>query len=123
MPTICYFEIPADDIEKIKKFYADLFEWKIEKHKRAADYWTITTTTSSGEKGISGGIEKRQAPQHRITVHIDVPSVDEYSARIEKLGGLVFVPKTAISGEGYYAVCQDPEKNYFYIWETNKNAQ
>jgi uncharacterized protein len=25
------FEIPADDIERSKKFYSDLFGWKIEK--------------------------------------------------------------------------------------------
>ena len=31
MPTIVHFEIPADDIERSKKFYADLFGWKIEK--------------------------------------------------------------------------------------------
>jgi predicted enzyme related to lactoylglutathione lyase len=31
MPTIVHFEIPADDIERSKKFYTDLFGWKIEK--------------------------------------------------------------------------------------------
>ncbi|MFL6321712.1 MAG: VOC family protein, partial [Nitrososphaeraceae archaeon] len=28
--TIC-FEIPADDVERAKKFYSDLFGWKMEK--------------------------------------------------------------------------------------------
>ncbi len=31
MPTIVHFEIPSDDIERTKKFYTDLFGWKIEK--------------------------------------------------------------------------------------------
>jgi len=31
MPTIVHFEIPADDVERSKKFYRDLFGWKIEK--------------------------------------------------------------------------------------------
>jgi predicted enzyme related to lactoylglutathione lyase len=31
MPTIVHFEIPSDDIERTKKFYTDLFDWKIEK--------------------------------------------------------------------------------------------
>jgi uncharacterized protein len=31
MPTIVHFEIPADDIDRAKKFYSDLFGWKIEK--------------------------------------------------------------------------------------------
>jgi predicted enzyme related to lactoylglutathione lyase len=28
MPTIVHFEIPADDVERAKKFYTDLFGWK-----------------------------------------------------------------------------------------------
>ena len=30
MPTICHFEIPADDKGRCKKFYEDLFGWKFE---------------------------------------------------------------------------------------------
>lgn len=30
MPTIVHFEVPADDIERSKKFYSDPFGWKIE---------------------------------------------------------------------------------------------
>jgi hypothetical protein len=30
MPTIVHFEIPADDVDRAKKFYSDLFEWKME---------------------------------------------------------------------------------------------
>jgi predicted enzyme related to lactoylglutathione lyase len=28
MPTIVHFEIPADDVERAKRFYSDLFGWK-----------------------------------------------------------------------------------------------
>ena len=31
MPTIVHFEIPSDDIERSKKFYNELFGWKIDK--------------------------------------------------------------------------------------------
>ncbi|MDQ3869178.1 MAG: hypothetical protein M3250_06440, partial [Thermoproteota archaeon] len=27
MPTIVHFEIPADDLERSRKFYTDLFGW------------------------------------------------------------------------------------------------
>jgi uncharacterized protein len=30
MPSIVHFEIPEDYVEKAKKFYNDLFGWKIE---------------------------------------------------------------------------------------------
>jgi uncharacterized protein len=52
MPTIVHFDIPADDVERAKKFYTDLFGWKIEKWPRMdsgnsssnMEYWMITTT-------------------------------------------------------------------------------
>lgn len=31
MTTIVHFEIPADDIDRARKFYSELFGWKIEK--------------------------------------------------------------------------------------------
>lgn len=38
MPTICHFEIPAEDIERAKKFYTELFGWKIEKYPVPMEY-------------------------------------------------------------------------------------
>jgi hypothetical protein len=52
-----------------------------------------------------------------------VPSVDKYAAEIEKLGGKIIFPKTAIPEMGYFAICLDTEKNTFGIWEENKNAK
>jgi hypothetical protein len=44
---------------------------------------------------------KRESPGETITNYIDVPSVDEYIAKVEKLGGKVVLPKTAVPGIGY----------------------
>ena len=67
---------------------------------------------------------KRQNPQQQgITNYIDVNSIDEYSAKIEKLGGRVVVPKMPVPGMGYFGVCLDTEKNTLVIWETDSNAK
>ena len=133
MPTIVHFEIPADDVERSRKFYTDLFGWKIEKWpgmdggssgSSNMEYWTITTTDEKGNKAlIGGGMTKRQKPHEQITNFIDVKSVDEYSSKIEKLGGKVVVPKMAVPGMGYFAVCHDTENNSFGIWESNESAK
>lgn len=127
MPTIVHFEIPADELERAKKFYAGLFGWKIEKYAGSMttpmEYWIITTTNEKGEKAIDGGIMRRQNPQQPITNYIDVPSIDEYSVKVETLGGKVVVPKTAVPGMGYFAVCLDTENNSFAIWETDTDAK
>ena len=41
MPTLVHFELPADDIERAKKFYTNLFGWKIEK-------WDLRATWNIG---------------------------------------------------------------------------
>ena len=134
MPTLVHFEVPADDVERSRKFYTDLFGWKIEKwpgmdsdsggSSSNMEYWVITTTDEKGNKAlISGGMMKRQNPHEQITNFIDVKSVDEYSSKVEKLGGKVVVSKMAVPGMGYFAVCHDTENNNFGLWESNESAK
>jgi len=128
MPTIVYFQIPSDDIERSKEFYNQLFGWKIDKFPEsntpeAMENWTVTTTDDKGNKALGGGMSKRQMPQQQITNFIDVESVGEYSSKVEKLGGKVVVPKTAVPGMGFYAVCVDTENNSFGIFESNESAK
>ncbi len=65
---------------------------------------------------------KRQHPQHTITNYIEVPSVTEYMARVEQLGGKICRSKMAASQVGYFAIYLDTENNVFGIWETDENA-
>ena len=137
MPTIVHFEIPADDVERAKKFYTDLFGWKIEKwpgmnsgdssssssSSYDMEYWKITTTDEKGNKALGGGMIKRQMPQQPNINYIDVKSVDEYSSKVEKIGGKVVVSKRAVPEMGYFAVCLDTENNAFAIWESSESVK
>jgi predicted enzyme related to lactoylglutathione lyase len=61
MPTIVHFEVPADDVERSRKFYSDLFGWKMEKWpgmESGMDYWIINTTDNEGGKAVGGGMMK-----------------------------------------------------------------
>ena len=88
------------------------------------EYWEVSTGAEKGEMGaLGGGMMKRQMPEQHITIYIDVPSVDEYTGKVKRLGGQVVVPKAAVPGMGYFAVCLDPENNGFGIWETNPEAK
>jgi len=119
--SICWFEVPADDLKRAKKFYGSLFGWKFAKIPAAiSDYWHIDT----GGKDASpdGGIFPRMHPKQTITVYVSVPSVDKAMAKVEKLGGTVCAGKTAVSGMGYFAICTDTEHNVFAVWEMNEQA-
>ncbi len=66
---------------------------------------------------------KRQRPEQKIMNYIDVPSVDDFSARVVKLGGKLLMPKMAVPGMGYFAVCMDTEENVFGLWECDESAK
>ncbi|HET7147815.1 MAG TPA: VOC family protein [Candidatus Nitrosopolaris sp.] len=129
MPTIVHFEIPSDDIERSKKFYNELFGWKIDKWSgsdtpEGMEYWLISTVDDKGNKAIGGGMMKRQSPQQQgFTNYFDVKSVQEYSAKVEQLGGKVIMPKSPVPGMGYMAVCTDTENNGFGIFEADQTAK
>jgi len=121
--TIVHFEIPADDVEKLRKFYSELFGWKIEKTPGPAEYFSIQTVPTD-EKGtplrlgVNGGMMKRQNPVHKPVNYILVESVDEYTKKIEALGGKVIVPKTEVPGICWWALALDPEGNQFAIMQS-----
>ncbi|MCI0745902.1 MAG: VOC family protein [Verrucomicrobia subdivision 3 bacterium] len=121
--SIVWFEIPADDVERAKKFYEALFGWKIEKFPGAAadDYWHIDT--GGGEETPDGGLMRRMHPQQPITNYVIVPSVDEAAAKVEKLGGKIMKAKTEVPQMGYFVICRDTEKNEFALWERNENSK
>ena len=123
MPTIVHFDIAADDPERAKKFYERLFDWKMGNPPGMTDYFLIETKDLNGEIGVGGGLGKRGETGQRITSYIGVSSVDEYAAKVEKLGGKVVQPKMTVPGWVYLAARLDTEDNMFGLWQDDKNAQ
>ena len=114
--NICHFEIPAEDVERAKRFYEGLFGWKIDPVEGGYNLITV------GEPGPDGGMMKRMAPGQGITVYINVESVDDYSKKLQSLGGRLLMPKTAVPTMGYFAVFMDTEGNALALWEVNPQA-
>ena len=119
--NIVWFEIPADNPERAKKFYSALFGWKIEKFPGMTDYWHIDTGGSDDTP--DGGLMARKHPEQPITNYVNVASVTKFMAKVKKLGGKVCVPKTAVPEMGYFAVCTDTENNMFALWERSQSAK
>lgn len=119
--SLVWFDIPADDLARAKKFYSSLFGWKITRFPEMPDYWHIDT--GGGKDTLDGGLLPRQQPQHPITAYVSVPSVEKAAAKVEKLGGTICKAKTPVPGMGYFVICQDTENNTFALWEMNPKAQ
>src|SRR3972149_12306542 len=113
--TFIHFEIPADNVEKLQKFYVELFGWKITKLPDM-EYYSIETVPMDEKgnlkgPGVNGGLYKKEQPQQQPLNYIYVESVDEYSKKVTALGGQVLVPKTEVPKMGWFAVAKDPEGN------------
>jgi len=121
--TIVHFEILADNVEKLRKFYTELFGWKIEKMPGPMEYWGIETVPVDERgmlvrPGVNGGMIKRENPEQKALNYIAVESVDDYAKKIIALGGKVIVPKQEVPGIGWWALALDPEGNAFAIFES-----
>lgn len=123
MPRVVHFELSAEDPDRAKKFYDQVFGWNFEKWSGPMDYWLINTG-GDNQPGSSGGLRRREGGTPANTVNtIDVPSVDEYSTKVGRSGGKVIAPKMAIAGVGYLVMCQDTEGTAFGIIQFDKQAK
>ncbi len=122
MPRPIHFEISADEPTRAVKFYQDVFGWKIEKWNGPMEYWMVMTGEQN-QPGIDGGLMRREKPFPPTTNTIDVPSVDDFIAKILKSGGKVVRPKMPIPTVGWMAYCEDTEGNIFGIIQMDKDAK
>jgi uncharacterized protein len=113
--TVIHFEIPADDLEKMKAFYKNVFDWKYTEIPEM-QYTAIHTVNTDKEgmlqePGVNGGIYKRTEKQQVPLNYVSVEDVDEYVTRAVNNGGKVRAPKMYLPHVGDIAVIEDPEGN------------
>lgn len=119
--AVTHFEIYAEEPAKLAEFYRGLFGWQIEQAAGIA-YWRIRTGATESE-AIGGGLLYRPIPGQRSWVHyVNVASLDETVAEVQRLGGSVLRQKTAVPKTAWYAVVADPEGNIFAVWQADPTA-
>ena len=116
--TVCFFEIPADDLESLRKFYTEMFGWKIEAVPGGFRYYSIDT----GDGPIKGGLTARQDATHTPVNYVAVESIDGAMQKAVNLGAKTVVDKAAVPGAGWYAVVLDPQGNRLGFWQDDANA-
>lgn len=125
-----HFEIQADDLERAKAFYADVFGWTYDDWSAVtgSPYWGVHTGDAA-EPGIDGGLMPRPAPApdagSGTNAGILTMGVDDYdatAAKIEAAGGRVALPKVALPGMAWQGYFLDTEGNSFGIHQPDENA-
>jgi hypothetical protein len=120
MANIGWFDIPADDVGRAKKFYQSLLGWKIEPAEDFPDRSQQRHSIVAGAPQVgsmhSGGLYRRMMPGG-ILVFVVVEDMDRVLARVEKLGGKILMPRTEIRDLGLvFGVIEDTEGNKLGLW-------
>ncbi|MCI4372056.1 MAG: VOC family protein [Thermoplasmata archaeon] len=122
-----HFEIPADDVERARKFYSATFGWK-PAPVPGMDY-TMVNTSPVGEDGmpkepgsIGGGIGKRGGVLMHPVVTIVVDDITAAEHKVEKNGGKIVQRKQPIGdgsmgSTGYF---KDTEGNVVGLYQLPK---
>ncbi len=121
MPRIVHFEIPAKDPARVRAFYKEVFDWKIEKWQGPVDYWLVMTG-EEGTPGIDGGLYTPNGEIGGTINTIEVDNLDIYLTKIKANGGAVVVDKMAVPGVGWMAYCKDIEGTVFGMMQSDPKA-
>ena len=127
MSRVVHFEIHAGDTERAVKFYQSVFDWKFQKWEGPMEYWLVITGPDN-QPGINGGLIQRRGEIDGQAViayvcTVDVASVDDSTAAVQKNGGQVVVPKMPVPGVGWLVYCKDTEGNIFGMLQADTNAK
>ena len=122
MDKVVHFEIPADDLERAKKFYKDMFDWKITDIPEM-NYITLGTVgvdenQMAKEPGaINGGMMKRDPKIPHPIITIGVQDIDEAMEKVKSMGGEEIQEKIEVPSMGWSAYFKDPEGNIMGLWQ------
>lgn len=122
---IVHFELPFDDGERARSFYADVFGWDIQTYP-GMDY-SMVSTGPSGDQGptepgyINGGMAQRGETFTAPTVVVDVHDIEAALRQVEDKGGSVVSGKSPVAEMGWTAYFRDSEGNVVGLWETRRS--
>ena len=125
MDKVIFFEIPADNLARARRFYSTVFDWKMNEIPEM-HYTQVGTVEADtlGVRGkpkepgaINGGMLERRDLVKSPVIYISVKNIDEAAATIEQNGGKVIQPRTPVGKFGFAAYFKDTEGNVIGLWQ------
>ena len=119
MNPVVHFEMPAEDRNRMIKFYESTFGWQTKQLGPEMGEYVLVTTTESDENGpkrpgaINGGFyaKKEDWPAQYPSLVIAVDDIKESMKKVAEAGGKVLGEPMEIPGVGLYVSFFDTEGN------------
>src|SRR5258705_5221907 len=122
MNRVVHFEIPADNLERAKKFYGENFGWKLKQFGPEMGNYVVVHTGPTDDKGmpqdkafINGGLMPRDPSASAPILVIAVDDADAAVEKVKKSGGKLVGEILDIPNVGRYARVQDSEGNVIAV--------
>lgn len=120
--AVVHFEVPADDVERARKFYREAFGWQMQPVPEMS--YTMVRTTETDETGmpaspgaINGGLAQRGGAITAPVVTIAVDDIDQALTTVERLGGKTAARRQAVGDMGFTGYFVDTEGNIVGLWQ------
>ena len=119
--SLNWFEIPALELDRSKKFYETIFEIEMSVMEMEGTKMAMFPMQPGSGKA-NGGIA--QGPMHKPSmdgakVYLNAnPNMDNVLSRVVAAGGTIALPKTSIGPNGFMAFIIDTEGNNVGIHST-----
>jgi uncharacterized protein len=127
MCPVVHFEMPAEDRQRMAKFYQNAFGWQTQMLGEKMGNYVLATTTETDESGpkkpgaINGGFfpKKPDWPAQHPSVVIAVGDMQAAIKKVAEAGGEVLGQPMEIPGVGLYVSFFDSERNRVSMLQPN----
>ncbi|MFT4245305.1 MAG: VOC family protein [Micrococcaceae bacterium] len=122
---VSWFEMPADDVTRVSKFYSEVFGWHTPPMGKDATFALTVKADENGNPtevgGINGGFHKRQGVSDAgPVINIYVDDIDKKLESVKTAGGQIIQPRTEVGEYGLsIALFSDTEGNIMGVYNYN----
>jgi len=125
MTHVAHFSINANDMERAKAFYTDVFGWSFQAYGPPGFYMI---QGAGGPGGMHASLQKRRdiVPGKSIfglECTLSVENSEKAEAAIKKAGGKIVMPRAVLAGIGKLFFFEDPEGNIIGVMEYDAAAR
>jgi predicted enzyme related to lactoylglutathione lyase len=119
---VVHFDIPYDDAERARSFYAEIFGWQLMPLPGMG--YTLVTTGPTDEQGptepgfVNGGMRQREDELTTPDIVIHVDDIEETLQAVKRSGGSTVTGRQPVGDMGFTAYIKDTEGNLVGLLET-----
>ena len=112
-----WFEIYVDDIDRAKKFYAEVLQINFQDaetpHGKMSFFPYSEDCNAPNACGCLFQMEQIKAGGNSVLIYFQSEDCQIEQDRVEAAGGKIILPKFSVGEHGFCSVCMDSEGNTF----------